>query len=79
MDPDELRADDRWWLSVRVGSAASVAVDPSAGRFVDEAVRVLVDGGRATEGDQVTVTDRLAMGTVILLPPSDPSLVGATK
>ena len=79
LDPDELRADDQWWLSVRLGNPAAIHVEPGAGRFVQEAVRVLVQGGLAEEGDGVTVTDRLFAGVTVLLPPSDRSLVGATN
>jgi hypothetical protein len=79
LDPDELRADDRWWLSVRLGSPASVRVEPGAGRFVEAAVRVLIQGGLAEDGGHVTVTDRLFTGVTVLLPPADRSLVGATN
>jgi hypothetical protein len=79
LDPDELRADDRWWLSVRLGNPAAVRVESGAGRFVEEAVRVLVQGGLTEDGGQVTVTDRLFAGVTVLLPPSDRSLIGASN
>lgn len=79
LDPDELRADDRFWLSVKVGDRAAVQVDPGAGRFVAEAVEVLARGGRVAEGDGITVTDRVFAGATLLLPPADGSLIGATN
>ncbi|MEE8573345.1 MAG: BatA domain-containing protein, partial [Gemmatimonadota bacterium] len=79
LDPDELRADDRWWLSVRLGNPAAVHVESGAGRFVEEAVRVLVQAGLAEDGGRVTVTDRLFAGVTVLLPQSDRALVVATN
>jgi hypothetical protein len=47
--------------------------------FVAEAVRVLVQGGRADEGGEITVSDRLTEGVTVLVPPADPSLIGAAN
>jgi len=79
LDPDELRADDRWWLGLTMGAPAAVRVEPGAGRFVAEGVRVLVEGGLARDGALVVVSDRLRDGTIVLVPPADRSLVGATN
>lgn len=45
-DPDELRADDRLWLTVNVEPPPAVAVVGEPGPFVREALAVLEDGGR---------------------------------
>jgi len=78
LDADELRADDRRWLAVRAAAPPSVQVGRGAGRFVQEAVEVL---GRATSagGATVSIDDRLGNGTMVLVPPADPALVGATN
>jgi hypothetical protein len=79
LDPDELRADDRWWLGLTMGAPAAVRVESGAGRFVAEGVRVLVEGGLARDGALVVVSDRLRDGTIVLVPPADRSLVGAAN
>ncbi|MFQ6044949.1 MAG: BatA domain-containing protein [Gemmatimonadales bacterium] len=77
LDPDELRADDGWWVAVHRTEPRAVSVEPGAGPFVAEAVSVLQEGGRLHQGEEVLLSDRVAPGTVILFPPVDPSLVGA--
>jgi hypothetical protein len=78
LDADELRTDDRRWLAVKVAAPSSVQVGPGAGQFVRQAVAVL---SRASSegGATVSVDDRLRGGTVVLVPPSDPALIGATN
>jgi hypothetical protein len=79
LDPDELRADDRWWLALKVTEPAAVRVGVGAGPFVTAAFSVLEQGGRVRPGNDVTIADRLGPGRSILLPPAEPSLVGATN
>ncbi len=77
LDPDELRADDEWWLALRAADPAPARVVGELGRFVPDAIAVLRDGGRLAEGDGVSLADRVMPGTTVLLPPADPALVGA--
>lgn len=79
LDPDELRADDRWWLPLLVRQPAAVRVAPGAGRFVAEGIAVLQTGRRARRGDDVVVADRPAGDATIVFPPADPSLAGAVN
>jgi hypothetical protein len=79
LDPDELNADDRWWLAVRVAEPAAVRVGAGAGPFVTQAVEVLREGGRAAAGDDVLLDDRPGDRVTVLFPPSDPALVGAVN
>lgn len=79
LDADELRADDRWWLAVHVSEPAAVAVAPTAGPFVEDAVTVLRDGGRLRDGSQVTIGDLPGPETSIVVPPPDPARVGAVN
>ncbi len=79
LDPDELRADDRRWLAVHVAPPSAATSGPGAGPFVLEALSVLQQGGRVTAGREVSLDDQLAPGTTVLVPPSDPSLVGAVN
>jgi hypothetical protein len=76
LEPDELRADDVRLLAWRVAPPARVTVTPAAGGFVDAALAVLREGGRAAAGPGVTIADRPAAGPTIVLPPADPALVG---
>ena len=78
LDPDELRADDRRAFVWRVALPARVRADPGAGPFVAAALAVLTQGKRIVEGSDVTVGERLrgGAGTTVLLPPSDPALLG---
>jgi hypothetical protein len=77
LGPDELRADDDWWLAIRGAPPPAVQGDSGAGTFVAAAVGVLLDGGRVVRGNAITLSDRLAPGITVLFPPSDPALVGA--
>ena len=79
LDPDELNADDRWWLAVRVAHPAAVHAGEGAGPFVEQAVEVLREGGRAASGDDVLLADRPGDRVTVLFPPSDPALLGAVN
>lgn len=74
---DELRGDNRRLFAVRVASPAAVTVEPRAGRFVREAVDVLIEGGRLTAGTEVTVGSTVGPRATLLMPPDDPALLGA--
>jgi Aerotolerance regulator N-terminal len=76
LDPDELRADDAWFVPVRVAPPAAAAAGPGAGRYVAEALAVLQAGGRVRRGQDVVVGDALAGARAIVLPPADPAAVG---
>ena len=77
LDPDELRADDDWFVPVRVAPPAAATADPGAGRYVAEALAVLQAGGRVGRGGDVVLGDGLAGSRAIVLPPADPAAVGA--
>jgi len=77
LDPDELRADDRWWVAVHVGDPAAVAVEPAAGAFVADAIAVLREGGRVRSGADVTLATALGPSISIVFPPTDPAVMGA--
>lgn len=84
LDPDELRADDRWWLPLRVREPARVRVLAGVGRFVEQAVDVLRAGGRVRAADGaggvvVMLADRPVTGRVIVFPPADAALAGAVN
>ncbi len=77
LDPDELRADDRWWLALRSALPAAVRARGGAGQFVLDAFEVLLNGGRVVTGGSVTFDDELGPGVTVLFPPSDAARVGA--
>ena len=77
LDPDELRADDDWFLAARVAEPAPAAADPGAGRYVADALTVLQEGGRAGSGRTVVVADRPAGSRSVVLPPADQAAIGA--
>lgn len=77
LDPDELRADDTWFLAVRVAEPASAAADAGAGRYVAQALAVLEEGGRVGHGRVVVLSDRPGGLRSIVVPPADPAAVGA--
>lgn len=79
LDPDELRADDVWWVGVRAVDPAPVRLAGRLGPFVPEAIAVLAAGGRVSAGDAVTLSDRLAPGATVLVPPADPALLGGVN
>jgi hypothetical protein len=75
LDPDELRADDRRVVAVRVAPVARVDWD-SGGKYVAAACEVLASNRRITRGREV-VLGRLARGASVVEPPADPARVGA--
>jgi hypothetical protein len=75
LDPDELRADDRWMAAVRVSPAARVAWRPEA-RYLATAAEVLADNGRVQPGTDVSL-GWLGPGPSIVVPPEDPAAIGA--
>lgn len=75
--PDELRADDVRRALVRVATPVAVAWDP-ADRYLATACEVLAANGRITPGSAVTV-GRLGPGASVVLPPRDPSGLGAAN
>lgn len=77
LDPDELRLDDRRLGVVRVAPVARVNWD-SASRYVAAACDVLETNRRIARGDEVTI-GRLARGSSIVVPPSDPARLGAVN
>lgn len=77
LDPDELRADDSRELALFRGEPAEVAMAPAVGGFLVDAVAVLSEGGRVLPGNQVSLGRLEQSGVSILLPPSDPAMVGA--
>ena len=77
LDPDELRADDEWWLALRSVRPAGVRFEAGAGDFVRDAVDVLRSGGRVVNGSAVTLADELGPQVTVLFPPTDPARVGA--
>ena len=77
LDPDELRVDDRRVLALFRGEPARVSAGPDVGAFLEEALAVLREGGRAESGEQVSIGRMSQMGVSMIFPPSDPALVGA--
>lgn len=76
LEPDELRADDRRLVVWHAVPPARVAVGSGAGPFVSAGLDVLRAGGRITDGAGVTIADRPTTGASVVLPPTDPALVG---
>lgn len=81
LDGDELRADDERHVAIRVTPPARVTAGPGAGPFVGAAVAALREAGRfaTSSGMPVAVDERLGPGVHVLLPPSDPALVGTVN
>jgi hypothetical protein len=79
LDPDELRADDRRWVAIRATDPVPVRADDGAGRFVQAGIAVLQDAGKVGHGEQVVFADGLRGLRTVLVPPSDPALVGAVN
>ncbi|MGH7593090.1 MAG: hypothetical protein ACRELE_04460, partial [Gemmatimonadales bacterium] len=75
LPPDEFRLDDARSIAVRVAPPVAVRWD-SSDRYIDAAARVLAADGRIRAGDGVQL-GRLGPGPGIVMPPSDPALVGA--
>lgn len=76
LEPDELRGDDRRDVVWHTVPPARVRATALAGPFVSAALSVLRAARRASDGDEVTVGDRLGSGASVVFPPSDPALLG---
>ncbi len=83
LDADELRADDRRAFAVRVVVPAAVSFGSAAeiGSFAQEALGVLAAAGRVRlgAGDVRIGTSPAGGGAVVVVPPADPSVFGATN
>jgi hypothetical protein len=77
LDPDELRADDRWAVAVRVSPPARVAWRPND-RFLATAAEVLVQNGRIVAGGEVAL-GWVGGGASVVIPPADPAELGAVN
>lgn len=89
IDPDALRADDRRSFAFQVRPPPRVATDGPASPFVDQAMEVLVAGGRVVpvaDGtsaqvwlarDGTGVESRPPGVPAVVFPPSDPTLLPA--
>ena len=75
LDPDELRADDRRVMVVRVAPVARVNWD-STSRYVAAACEVLAGNRRITRGQEVML-GRLGRGSSVVQPPEDRAQIGA--
>jgi hypothetical protein len=75
LDPDELRADDRRVMAIRVAPVARVNWD-STSRYVAAAAEVLASNRRIVRGQEV-VLGRLGSGASVVQPPEDPARIGA--
>jgi hypothetical protein len=75
LDPDELRADDRRVIAVRVAPVARVDWD-SGGKYVAAACEVLASNRRIARGREI-VLGRLARESSVVEPPADPAQLGA--
>jgi hypothetical protein len=75
LDPDELRADDRRVMAIRIAPVARVNWD-STGRYVAAACEVLASNHRIVRGDEV-VLGRMGRGASVVQPPDDPAGLGA--
>jgi hypothetical protein len=73
--PDELRADDRRVMAIRVAPVARVNWD-STSRYVAAAAEVLASNRRIVRGQEV-VLGRLGSGASVVQPPEDPARIGA--
>ncbi|NJD19335.1 MAG: hypothetical protein FIA95_08665 [Gemmatimonadetes bacterium] len=87
-DPDALSADDRRYFAFQARPVPTVALAGDVGAFVEEAVRVLEEGGRlrrTTTGEADLLVSgsgegleaAAARGALLVLPPQDPTLLPA--
>ncbi|MEE8129823.1 MAG: hypothetical protein V3T48_06025 [Vicinamibacterales bacterium] len=77
LDPDELRADDRRALAIRIASPGAASFNEGAGAFLGEALAVLHQSGRVRDGADIFFSDDVATGVSVVFPPTDPALIGA--
>jgi hypothetical protein len=76
LEPDELRGDDRRHVVWHTVQPARVSPTAGAGPFVTAALSVLRAARRVSDGNEVTIGDRLGSGASVVLPPADPALLG---
>ncbi|MFQ5550461.1 MAG: VWA domain-containing protein [Gemmatimonadales bacterium] len=79
VDADEFRADDRIPFAVLVAEPVATSLGEDIGGFIADAVAVLREGGRLRSGAAVRIDTRLTSTSTILIPPSDPALIGAVN
>ncbi len=77
LDPDELRADDRYVSLLRVAPVARAAWDP-ADKYLAAAAEVLEQNGRLARGTSISL-GVLGGGPSIVQPPADPAELSALK
>jgi len=77
--PDEVLADNEAEVALRFAPPARVALGPTVGPFVEQAVAVLREAGRLAEGNDTHIADVPLQGSTLLLPPDDPSRIGAVN
>jgi len=77
--PDEVLADNEAEVALRFAPPAQVALGPTVGDFVEQAVAVLRDAGRLVEGNDTHIAELPLQGPTLLLPPADPSRIGAVN
>ncbi|HET8650469.1 MAG TPA: BatA and WFA domain-containing protein [Gemmatimonadales bacterium] len=75
LEPDEFRLDDRRVAAVRVAPVARAQWD-TADRYIAAAAAVLTANGRLARGSDVSL-GTLGGGASVVMPPSDPALIGA--
>ncbi len=75
LDADEMRLDDRRSAYVRIAPVARVSWN-AGDRFLGSAAEVLAANGRIARGGDVSLGS-LGPGVSIIVPPSDPSALGA--
>jgi hypothetical protein len=76
---DELLADNEAEVAIRFAPPARVSVTGTAGPFVEQAIAVLREASRLAEGTEVRIADLPTAGPTLLLPPADPSRIGAVN
>lgn len=76
---DELLADNAAEVAVRVAPPAGVSVANGAGTFVEQAIAVLREANRLRAGTEVRIADLPTAGATLLVPPADPSRIGAVN
>jgi hypothetical protein len=81
LEPDELPGDNVRHFAVWIGPAPAVALSPSVGPFVKNAVDVLRTGERIVEGRDISVVaaDELTSAPALIIAPSDPVRLGAAN
>ncbi|MDB4875496.1 MAG: double-transrane region domain protein [Gemmatimonadetes bacterium] len=81
LEPDELAGDNVRHFAVWIGPAPGVAIAPSAGPFVKNAIDVLRSTERVVDGHDITVVpaDELTSLPALIAAPTDPVKLGAAN